>query len=87
MTMVFLSCSVEDFEQLQDLVGAVAIEIARGLVCHENLGVVHDGARNRHPLLLPARQLPRVVPHALRQTDDPEGRLRTLFVARSRAPR
>ena len=51
----------ERLQQVQDLVGALAVEVAGGLVAEQEGGVGHDGARDGHALLLPARQLARLV--------------------------
>ena len=51
----------ELLEQSQDLVGALAVEVAGGLVAQQERGVGHDGARDRHALLLAARELARLV--------------------------
>ena len=40
-----------------DLVGAGRIQIAGGLVAEDHLGLVHQGAGDGHPLLLPAGEL------------------------------
>ena len=45
---------VQLFEQRQDLLAALAIEGAGGLVGKNHRRVVHQRARYRHPLLLPA---------------------------------
>ena len=80
--MVFLNSCVELLEERQDVVRALAIEIAGGLVGDDDLRVVHDGARDRDALLLPAGELPRVVAHAVFEADDAERGLRARFVAR-----
>ena len=48
-------------QELQDLVRALAVEVAGGLVAEQEGGVGHDGAGDGHPLLLPAGQLARLV--------------------------
>ena len=85
MRMVFSSSRVELLEQREDLVGALAIEVAGGLVGDDDGRVVDDGARDGDALLLPARELPRVVAHAVLEADDAERRLRRASAARSLA--
>ena len=70
---------VELAEQGQDVVRALAVEVAGGLVRHDDLRVVHDGARDGHALLLTTRELARVVAHALFETDHAQGRLGALL--------
>ena len=69
MTMVLLNLRVQQVEQLQDLLGALAIEIAGRLVGDEDGRIGDDGARDGHALLLPARELARVVVHAILEAD------------------
>ena len=78
MSMVFPCSRHRRVEQVQDLVGAPAVEVSRGLVAEEEGGVGHDGAGDGHALLLPAGELPRVVLHAVRQADDAQRRLHVL---------
>src|SRR6187455_362663 len=51
----------ETLEQVQDLVRAPPVQVARGLVAEEEGGVGHDRARDGHALLLSARELARLV--------------------------
>ena len=55
-------------EQVDDLVAGHAVEIPRRLVGQQNRRIVRERARDRHSLLLAARQLRRVVPRAIGQT-------------------
>ena len=57
----------------------LAIEVAGRLVATRIGGVVHDGARDRDALLLPARELARVVVHPVFEADDAERGLRALL--------
>src|SRR6266568_4870173 len=59
-------------EQLQDLVGALAVQVAGGLVAEQEGGIGRDGAGDGHPLLLPARELAREVVHAVGEAHHPE---------------
>src|SRR5258708_3463814 len=52
---------VQLVEQVQHVVGALAIEIAGRLVGDDDLRVVDDRARDGDALLLTARELPRIV--------------------------
>ncbi len=61
---------VDAFEQVHDLARHQRIEVARGLVREDQLGIAGNRARDRHALLLAARQLRRHVLHARRQADD-----------------
>src|SRR4051812_43024203 len=74
-----LEFGVELREEREDVVGALAIEIARGLVAHEDRGVVHDRARDRDALLLTAGELAREVTHAVFEADHTERGLRALL--------
>ena len=47
----------EFLKQLEHFVGVFAVEVAGGLVSDDNLGIVDNRARDRHPLFLAARQL------------------------------
>src|SRR5262249_23178538 len=59
----------QPIEEIEDLVGALAVEVARGLVAQEKGRIGHDRARDADPLLLPARELPRIVPHPVAEPD------------------
>src|SRR5262245_48824323 len=54
----------ETLEEIEDLVGALAVEVAGGLVAEEKRRIGDDRARDADALLLPARELPRIVAHA-----------------------
>ena len=62
----------EQRQQVQDLVGALAVEVARRLVAQQEGRVGHDRARDRDALLLPARELAREVVHAILEPHDAE---------------
>ena len=49
------------------------VEVAGGLVGQEQVRLVDEGARDRHPLLLPAGQLRRAVVHAVGEAHGLEG--------------
>src|SRR5207302_4056027 len=53
----------EAVEQIQDLVGALPIEVARRLVAQQKRRIGDDRARDAHTLLLSARKLAWVVAH------------------------
>ena len=74
MTMVLLNSRVELLEQVEDLVGALAVEIAGRLVGDDDLRVGDDGARDRHALLLAAGELARVVVDAVLEADHARAR-------------
>src|SRR5882724_1603590 len=52
-----LVLAVQLFENAHDLVAHLAVEVAGGLVGQEDLRAADDGAGDRHPLLLAAREL------------------------------
>ena len=56
---VFLPVEPED--ELLDLVGGVAVEIAGRLIAEQNFRLVYKGPGQRNALLLPARKLHRIV--------------------------
>ena len=76
--------AVELLEQLEDLAGAGAVEVAGGLVGDEQVGVGHDRPRDRHALLLAARELPGIVVLAALQADDPQRRQHVLAPSAAR---
>ena len=47
---------VEFFDFAAHLIAQLCIQVGQRLVKQEHLGLAHDGAANRHPLALPARQ-------------------------------
>src|SRR5690242_8715824 len=65
----------QPIEEIEDLVGALAVEVARGLVTQEKGRIGHDRARDADPLLLSARELPRIVPHPVAEPDHLQRRL------------
>ena len=68
-----LPCSlVQHLQEPQDLVGGGAVEIAGGLIADQERGIGDDGARDGDTLLLPARQLLRLVAGAVREADQRE---------------
>src|SRR5258708_4763913 len=52
-------------QQIEDLVGALPVEVAGGLVAEQERGVAHDGAGYGHSLLLASGELPREVMEAV----------------------
>ena len=67
-----LELPVEPLEQVEDLVGRLAVEVAGGLVGEQQRRVGDDRARDRDALLLAARELARVVVEAVAEPDDLE---------------
>ena len=67
-----LELAVELLEQVEDLLGAVAVEVAGRLVGDEQVRVGHDRPGDRHALLLAAGELPGIVVLASFQADDPQ---------------
>ena len=63
-------------EQPHDFLGGLRVERASGLVGQDQRRLVDQRARDRHALLLPARQLGRRVRGALAQSDTLQRRLR-----------
>src|SRR4051812_37543797 len=66
---------VQCVQELEDLVARLAIQVAGGLVAEQQRGIGHDRPGDADPLFLPARQLPRVVPRPIPETDDVQGNL------------
>ena len=62
--------AVQRFEQFQDLVPRLAIEVAGRLVAEQQCRVGDDGAGDADTLLLAARELARIVVHAVAEADD-----------------
>src|SRR6266487_2075675 len=50
------SLPVQRFEQVGELEGGGGVQVAGGLVAHQQRGVIHQRAGDRHPLPLPAGQ-------------------------------
>jgi hypothetical protein len=69
---------IETEHEVGDLGARCAIEVARRLVGHQELGIARECARDRDPLLLAARQLPRIMRGALAEADaiEPDARTR-----------
>src|SRR5215470_110043 len=55
----------EPVDQVERLVGALAVQVARRLVAEQERGIGHDGTRDAHALLLATGELPRIVVHAI----------------------
>src|SRR5256886_8766617 len=69
---------VQPLEQREHLFGGLAIQIAGRLVRHQDRGIARDGPRDRHALLLAARELARIMVHAVGKADQRERRLHVL---------
>ena len=78
MMIVFPISALSRRKQAQDFLGALAIEVARGLVGHDERGIGDEGTRDRHALLLAARQLVGIVLHAIGEAHECQRRLDTL---------
>ncbi len=78
-----LELAVEDAELAEDLVGALAVEVAGRLVGDDQVGVGHDRPGDRDALLLAAGELPGVVVLPPFEADDPQGRHRAAASAAS----
>ena len=77
--MVFPNSLLSFSSSVEDVVGALAIEVAGRLVGDDDRRVVDDGARDGDALLLPAGELARVVLHAVLEADDAQRGLRALL--------
>ena len=64
--------TVESYEKIEDLLTALAVEIASGLVAEEQGRVADDGARDTDSLFLATGELPRIVTRAVGEPDDVE---------------
>jgi hypothetical protein len=62
-------------EELQDLPAGDRIQVARRLVCQEDARPSHQGAGDRHALLLPTRELAGTVTLPVGQADPLHGLL------------
>jgi hypothetical protein len=49
--------AVETSHERGDLLGALAVEVAGGLVCPDDRGIVHQRTRDRDPLTFAAGEL------------------------------
>src|SRR5438445_6843070 len=67
--------SHEAVQEIQDLVGALAVEVAGGLVAEQKRRIGHDRARDADALLLSAGELSRIVMHPVAQPHDRQRRL------------
>src|SRR5688572_223366 len=56
-------------EQVQDVLAARGVEVAGGLVGQDQVGLAGQGAGDGDPLHLPARELGRLVLHAVGEAD------------------
>jgi hypothetical protein len=74
----------QPFDQVHHFIGAPAVQIAGGLVAEQERGVGDDGAGNGHTLFLSARELARIVVHALAQSDDGKSGFNVLATFRFR---
>ena len=72
MRIVFSQVAGQLLQQGQDLVRAVAVEVAGGLVAEQERRVGHDGAGDGHALLLAAGELARLVLRAVGDAHDAE---------------
>src|SRR5205814_6058268 len=79
--LVFL---VQPLQQREHFGRRLRVEIARGLVGEQQRRVGDDRARDRDALLLPARELPRVVLLAIAEGDDAERRYHVIAALRLR---
>ena len=62
----------EPDDEAHDFVGALAVQVTGGLVAQEEGRVGDDGAGDGYALFLSARELARVVVHAIAETHDVE---------------
>ena len=67
--------AIEDLQEIEDLFGVVAVEVAGGLVAHQDGRIGDDGPGDGHTLLLPAGQLTGLVLRAVIEADDGQRRL------------
>src|SRR6267378_4397318 len=67
--------SHEAVEEIKDLVGALPVEVAGGLVAEQKRRIGHDRTRDADALLLSAGELARIVMHAVAQPHDRQRRL------------
>src|SRR4029434_3571000 len=63
-----LQIAIEDGEYLQDLLARASVEISRRFICQDQIRISNNCPRDRHALFLPARQLARLVSHAVSQS-------------------
>src|SRR2546428_11603680 len=60
---------LEPCEQIVNNLASLRVEVARGLVGQDQRGTIDEGACDRGPLLLAARQLARAAVHPVGQAD------------------
>src|SRR6266851_6997229 len=65
-----------------DFIGALAVQVARGLIAKQESRVRDDGARDGDALFLSAGKLPRIVIHAVGEIDDGESGFHVLAALR-----
>ena len=75
---------VERREEVEDLAGRLAVEVAGRLVAEEERRVVDDRARDADALLLAAGELRRVVVGAVGEADELERRIDVLLALGAR---
>ena len=68
ITMVLPCSRLSTCSRPEDLVGGLAVEVAGGLIAHQQLRVRHQRARDRDALLLAAGELARLVLGAVGET-------------------
>ena len=61
--------AIELCQQEQDFFRSFGVQVAGRFIRHQNRRVGDDGTRDCDALLLPARKLPRIMRHAVCQTD------------------
>src|SRR5207302_10550738 len=64
--------AVESLQEIKNFPCAAGIEIAGGLVRHQDSRVGDEGASDGHALLLPAGELPGIMRRAIIQADNAE---------------
>ena len=78
ITKVVPACRFKQRHQREHLFGVLAVEVAGRLVGEHEQRIVHERARDRHALLLAARELAGAVVEAVAEPDDPQRRLAAL---------
>ena len=78
---------VQRDQQFENMLAVLAVEIAGGLVGQQNGRPHHEGARQRHALLLAAGKLDGIMIAAIQQTDAFEQFARALAARRIRCRR
>ena len=68
-----LVLAIQALQQRQHFRARLRVEVARRLVREQERRIGHDRARDRHALLLSARQLPGIVAGAVGEPHDAEG--------------